>query len=308
MLKAQQDFVFSSNPANGAVNVTSKGDRFEIIMNPPLLIPLDAENVQVSVPQATVWYNTPNMFAASNSFALQCYHPNHNNPSFLLQLLIVMPPGMYAGIDQVNDTFRQELETATQALSFTDATYSWEGFELPVSFAIDPITGKTLVQFRENPIPNPAGPASSVNFAVENSIAPFLGFESGATLTSINLVNSANNVLEFLAPNAAKINSVNSYFIHTDLVTTGISVNGSAKQVVSQIPILVSGLGQQIKYLPPVPSVSQAPFLAGNTKTSILCWLTNEANEPVDTQGEYWDFRLRITYWYASQKPNVTTL
>lgn len=308
MLKAQQDFVFSSNPANGAVNITSKGDRFEIIMNPPLLVPLDAENVEVSVPQATVWYNTPNMFAESNKFGLICYHPNHNTNSTFLNLDIVMPPGMYTGIDEFNERFREVLEAATQALPFTNSTYSWEGLDLPITFEADSQTGRTIVKFRKEPVPDPFGPASVVVFGVPDSIAPFLGFEDGIDLISQNTISATGDKLSFLATKPAKINAVNSYFIHTDLVTTGISVNGSAKQVVSQIPILVSGLGQQIKYLPPVPSVSQAPFLAGNTKTSILCWLTNEANEPVDTQGEYWDFRLRITYWYASQKPNVTTL
>ena len=209
---------------------------------------------------------------------------------------------MYSGIDAFQEAYLQQLEIETQNFTNNDPTFSWDGFDPPLVFSVDPQTGRTVVTFRDG-LGGLSAPTCSFN--VEDSIGPFLGFDDQTTLIANA---SLNTPLVYLAPNAAKVNSVNSYFIHTDLVQIGMSINGSAKQVVSQVPILVDTLGKQIKYSPPVPTICQAPFLAGNTKNSVLCWLTDEKNQPVDTQGEYWDFRLRISYWYDPQKPNVTTL
>jgi hypothetical protein len=54
--------IFSSNPANGAVNRSADGSSFEIQFNgDALAIPKDAINVNVKVEEATVWWVIPNI-------------------------------------------------------------------------------------------------------------------------------------------------------------------------------------------------------------------------------------------------------
>ena len=56
----------SSDPAQGASNVSQDGSSFEIQLDDPIVIPRDALNVTVSVEEASVWWVVPNIISDEN--------------------------------------------------------------------------------------------------------------------------------------------------------------------------------------------------------------------------------------------------
>ena len=101
--------------------------------------------------------------------------------------------------------------------------------------------------------------------------------------------------LTILAPNVAQFNTVNSLLIHSDLTTLGIRFNNSYNQSISQVLINVPP-GSQIISKPYNPPKVNIQDLAGSTRSNIRFWLTNEKDERVNTNGEYWTARLAIRY------------
>ena len=58
--------IVSSNPINGATNISSDGSYFEVQLQDGLKVPNDALNVNIAVEEATVWWSVPNIITGEN--------------------------------------------------------------------------------------------------------------------------------------------------------------------------------------------------------------------------------------------------
>lgn len=281
-IKVTQDYFFSSEEVNGAKYKTPGGDEFAVEFEYGAFeIPADAEEVEVSVPRATIVYNTPNItLGVNSSFIVTAQHPLSGGP---ITVDVDLPTGIYTA-GSVND----ELFKAYNAASIADnPLFDWTNvapppFQVTVNlillrFEITLNAATTRLDFR------------TVGNAL--SLGDFLGF--GHTL--LDFPPSAPFV--YTAPDAAKVNSVNSYLIHCDLVQGGLLINGKSSQCVAQVPINVEQHGRVINYESNIPPTTQAPHLPGTSSRVVRLWLTDERNQPVDTGGEPWGFQLRTTYF-----------
>ena len=56
----------TSDPAQGATNVSADGSSFEIQLDTPLSVPRDALSTHVAVEEATIWWSVPNVITDEN--------------------------------------------------------------------------------------------------------------------------------------------------------------------------------------------------------------------------------------------------
>lgn len=280
MFMVKQDFNFSSEPENGAIDKNAKGNRFAVrFQNNWMTIPTNAQNVELSVIRAAIYYNTPNVTeGVNNSFNISLTHPTEGFYSVLVDL----PTGIYT-VANIQDAVFNTFNAATIALN---PLADWTGI-VPPPFLIelDDRVLKFVITL------DPAYDPTTVDFNVANSFGPFIGF--GNT----TLVGFGPSAYVFPAQDEAKVNNVNGYMIHSDLVQGGLLTNGVSSQTIAVVPILVQKHGELINFLPRIPTITQAPHLVGYSTRDVKLWLTDEKNQDVDTQKEDWRFILRISWW-----------
>ena len=61
IVKKQRSMFFSSDPRNGAKNVSNDGSSFTVALNSPLSIPKGAVMCELGVSQASIWNTSPNI-------------------------------------------------------------------------------------------------------------------------------------------------------------------------------------------------------------------------------------------------------
>ena len=98
-----------------------------------------------------------------------------------------------------------------------------------------------------------------------------------------------------LAPNVAAFNTVNSFYIGSDIVQRGIRINNSYNGIISQVLINVSP-GSQIVSKPFNPAKSSAQELAGAKRSNLRFRLTDDKLRPVNTNSEFWTSRVVIRW------------
>ena len=76
---------------------------------------------------------------------------------------------------------------------------------------------------------------------------------------------------------------------------TGLKFNGDYNQSISQILIDVK-VGNQIRNKPFNPANLSCLKLIGSQRSRFRVWLTDNSNNPVNTNGEYFTARLVIRY------------
>jgi hypothetical protein len=132
-------------------------------------------------------------------------------------------------------------------------------------------------------------PTSRIDFSQPNTIRELIGFPA----TDFgNFGDAARTVMGTALP---AFNAVNYLLLHTDLTNRGLRFNSEYSQVVSQILIDKPAGSQIISRLYNPPRIS-CPELIGATRSSIRVWLTNDVNQRVDTNGEYYSARIKLEY------------
>ncbi len=288
LVTVTQDYYFSSDVENGAIDVSSIGDQFSVrFSDGSVYVPLNAVNVEVSTPSASIWYNTPNVYTNSANGSLQnnraqiiSQHPTN----LLVQVFeITLPKMLVSDVAQIQAIVNAQIEEQS-VLSYANLPNGY-----PIIFSQDPATFRIKLQVKAFYL---AGILWNITNQGSNiCFGKLLGFLGGAYGT----VNQSTDGI-FVGDTAPLFNTVNSYLIHCDIIQTGILVNGISSQTVAQVPIDVQAAGFQIQYNPSIPPMAQAPHVAGARKEYVRCWLTNEKNERVDTDGQNWGFRLRLQY------------
>lgn len=271
MVRIDNDFSVSSDPALGARNVQNNGSTFDVLFNPPISVPKEAMNIKVSVERATAWYTFPNISA---SLGNNKFYVNEGVTPYVLTI----PDGLYS-LDQLSQSIINEGTNAGITNSpnpFIQLTGNEATQRVEITFGYDNI---------------------SVDW---NSDSPYviLGFTEGTTTgpTSSLPVPPADPLdYQYTADTVAGFNQVNEIFIKSDLVNDGIPLNNKFDGVLTNIQIDVPP-GSQQTYQPFRPLYCSGESLKSASRSNVRFYLTDENGDFLDTAGEYWTSTIRISY------------
>ena len=270
------NFLVTSDPKQGARNVTPSGSRFTVRLEEPIEIPKDALNCTITVEESTVWWTVPNIITGEND-KLYVTGPTQANPAVDQTVAIVIPQGLY-DVSGLNESVQNLLENAGFQVSDGVPAVSKPIFTI----TSDDATSKVVLRFEY--------PTTEIDFTPADTPKNILGFDS---LVYGPYVGAPQNIL---APSVAGFNTVNYFLIHSDLAPQGIRFNNSYNQTISQVLIDVAP-GSQIVSTPFNPAKSNCDRLAGTKIDTFTVWLTDDAQREVNTNGEYFSARIVIR-WY----------
>lgn len=268
--------IANSDPDSGAVNVSANGDRFEMNIYPPLIIPNNALNCNVVAEESTIWWTVPNISASIGNNRMYI-NGTPEAGGLTQQYIITIPDGLY-DLGGLSTAVLRELQDAGAKVTPNPL----------INFTSDEATQRVGIIFNYTDV--------SIDFTPTDTPREILGFNSQVLGIYPNVPKTV------LGDNVASFNTVNSFLIHSDLVAGGIPINGNYSSTISQVLIDVPA-GSQIISQPRHPARINAENLTGRQVSRIRFWLTDEAGNPVDTNGEYWSTRIVIHYL----KPMVAT-
>ena len=266
LVKHEFNIIASSNPANGAANVSPDGDRFQVILQDPVEIPRNALNIELSLEESNIVWTIPNIVTGVND---TLYIDGPDTLDVLQNYVITIPQGLY-DLSGLQQAILRELENAG-AKTNPDPLILLSG---------DSSTQKAEIRFNYTTV--------SIDFTQTDTFREILGFNS-------QVLGPYVSVTTVLADNVAAFNQVTSFLIHSDLTSTGLRVNNNYYQVLGQVQIDVLP-GSLITSTPFNPARTQAPELAGAKRGVINMWLTDQDNRGVNTASEFWNTRIRISY------------
>ena len=261
LVKNSLSFIVSSNPANGARNVRLNGSFFTVQLDEPISVPATAKTCTLEVNNASVWWTVPNISVDLNN---NMFYFNDGTADKSFEI----PKGLYS-VASLNTLFAREL-----------ANLGYDGDLISVSG--DDSTQRAILTFKTTGV--------SVDFTQPDTPREILGFDSRVVGPSTVSGES------FEGDTIAKFNSVNSFLLHSSIINGGIPVNDRGENIITKIPITVSP-GNQINYQPFQPVTTDASNLIGKYTNSFNVWLTDQDNNPVDTNEEYFD-ALIVLRWY----------
>ncbi len=280
----------SSNPVLGASNVSATGDAFSLNLEQPLLIPQNARNINATLQESTIWYNTPNISQALLNNSLEIYDDVAANGSWAAATWIVLtlPTGLYS-LSELNNSIDIQIQEAGGDAGLL--TFIGDESTSKINLRIN-VAG-IAVAFNNGSYPsgNATGHIGDILGATENKLPDPVILPAGTYGAPTVSVGIDNNPLTYVA----KFNTVNSYLIHSDIVSQGLNYNGQYTGILGQVLITASP-GNQIQSAPFNPPRIPADNLKGSRRTSFRFYLTDESNNPVDTLGEFFTCRVAITW------------
>ena len=252
-------FLVTSDTNAGARNKSADGSTFYVFLEEPLVIPKSALSVDIIVQEATVWWVIPNIVTGVND----TFYIDDGAP-----FTAVVPQGLYdlSGLEAAVE--RELVAGGAPAGLF--------------NFIADDATQRVVLRLNQA--------NTQVDFTQGDTFREILGFVS-------QLVPPAPTIGIFtqLGDTVAAFNQIDYFLIHSDIVNRGMRINNTFNQAIAQVLINVPP-GSQIVSTPFNPPSSQAPELIGAKRSRIKFWLTDQANNLVNTQNENWSARLVIRY------------
>ena len=109
LVESEISLLVTSDPSQGAVNVSSDGSSFEIQLDEPIEVPKDALNVNVSVEEATIWWSIPNIITGVND-KIYIYGDNDVAVPVPQLFVITIAQGLY-DLTGLNNSVQSGLET-----------------------------------------------------------------------------------------------------------------------------------------------------------------------------------------------------
>lgn len=251
----------SSDPSAGAQNVSTDGSSFTINLSTAIEIPKEAKNVNVSVLDATVWNTTPNVIEGENNKLVL--------DDGKVQYELEIPTGLY-DLPALQSAVYRELEAKSLSLD-----------PLTVELQADSATQRVIIRL--------GIVGWSVDFTGAGTLRDILGWSSEVVGPSTSAPQN------FTAPAVANFAVIQYYKLHSDLTPQGFLNNDDYDGSIARI-LITARPGSQIIYEPLHPAKVTAQFLAGAKKRSIRFWLTDQANNLVNTNSEIYSARIRISY------------
>lgn len=259
--------LFSSNPADGAQNIstgqTDAGSQFYINLEHPIEVPRDAINATVESQKVTIWNVIPNVITGINDQ----FYLEHLTISYQATI----PQGLY-DINGLQSAMEREITAVGSPPSL-------------FNLLADSATQRVNIRL------NQAG--TQMDFTQADTFRVILGFNS-----QLVPVAPSVGVYNQLADNVAAFNTLNSFLIHSDIVSQGIRINGRFANIIDEVLINVLP-GSQIAQKNFVPTRVPAPNLIGSKLKTIKMWLTDESNNLVNTNSEFWTVLVVVRFHLA---------
>ena len=275
MTLVQKDltYFFSSSEALGAQNKDNNGSRFQVKLDRPIEIPNNAVDVSIEVTSANIWFTTPNIDPVYQNNIL---YVDYTDPSTGASATwpLTIPKGLY-DIYSLNQTIEHLMCGIT--IPGTNDKFKCNSIVL----SSDVATQKVRIQLGSN---------ISILTGSTNNIASTLGFDGNDPIGP-----PVYDGEPFTAPSVARLNKINAYLLHGDLVKNGIQVNNTQANILTEIQLNVSS-GKLLTYRPFLPYKLDGAHLKYGTRDLLTFWLTNELNEYVDMNEEDYSFSVTITY------------
>lgn len=277
MTLGQKDmtYFFSSSEILGARNKDNNGSRFQINLDRPIDIPVNAVDVSIEVTSANIWFTSPNITASykNNKLYVDYTDPSGGSDIFILEI----PKGLYS-VSSLNQT----IEHLMCDTIIPDTTNRFECNSIVLSG--DTATQKVKIQLE-----------SHISILTDSILYPDNIADSLGFLPTIPIGPPAYAGQVFTAQVVAKLNRINSYLLHGDIVKNGIQVNNTQANILTEIQLDVSP-GKLLTYRPYLPYKLDGAHLKYGSRDLLTFWLTNEVNEYLDMNEENYSFSVTITY------------
>ena len=252
--------LISSDTTQGATNKSSNGDQFEVNLDRPIIIPKTARNLTVEVKTRTIWWNIANIVEGVNDKLFV-----NDGADFTLTI----PPGLYS-VTALNAAVSRALVLASKVSTL-------------ITFTADKASGKSVMTL------NAIG--LQVDFSVALTFRLLLGFDAVKKPTAATTLAST----PINSDNIASFNAIDYFLLHSSLTNQGMRVNKTYSKVVARVLIDVP-VGSQVKYRPVIPTQTNASNLKGAKISQMRFWLTDQANNSVNTNGENFTMEMVIRY------------
>ena len=257
-------------------NVSATGDSFEVLFNPPLMLPNAAERVSVACHGADIWYSFVNIQTGTTfDFTVTL------NNGTVINKSITFLKGLYS---------LSSIQTEIDAFCQADATIPDSLWLLSGSSS----TGRVTIGFNADA----AGinlSAASILFGTSTAFATLFGF-AASTLTFTAVANVT--LVQSVGITVANFSSLSHVDLRSDLGGGGAIEAGGGRgdTLASIIPDV--GPGAQINFHPSNLIEISADHLVGHPINKCRFYLTDQnGTSNIDTNGETWSARIIIT-WY----------
>jgi hypothetical protein len=98
--------------------------------------------------------------------------------------------------------------------------------------------------------------------------------------------------------NVGNFSALTSYYIHSSLVNNGLSVNGSYRNILGEVPITVTP-GELLNYKALAPAIAfNANELIGTTWTTLQFWISSQTDAILNMNGESFSFSITAIVSY----------
>lgn len=278
----KQCFTFSSDQTLGAKNIQLNGSKFTIYSEGnPFYVGTDtSSNCTVEVIQASLWNNQPNISTSYDNNRFVVYESKSREINLLIPTGQYDLTGLVAQLSLQWDNY-SGIDGDTLA-SFTPA----ESFQNTFNITGSDSTQLISIQFVLN------NPNLMIDWK-QSTLGKILGFTTEAK-------EKPDIATGYIVGNkTANFNSINSFFLSSDLVSQGANINGRYGNVIAIVPI-TSLPGNLVNFQGNVNNLfTDCDNILGrrNGRTQLTFWLSNEKNEPLDMVGEVYSFTLLIR-WY----------
>lgn len=269
--------ICSSDPNNGALNLSENKDRFDIEFAEPLSI--EGEPT-MKILTASMFFNFPNIDATNNVLNYTWIKYSSNGVIASQGTgTVTLPVGLYSLSDIDAEISRQVRNDDTNDLT-GDA----------ISLTPNNATGKAVCTVSLPNIVNSLYDYTlNVNWTT-SSLASILGFTSNVTVSQLT---DKGDFVASEAANQASLNQVNAVRVHCS-ACTGSLVNGASSDTLCEIPIDVSP-GSQLNYNPRiVPRISAPAFKTNLNRLTVK--LTDEQNRSINMNGEIFTVTLLVEW------------
>ena len=262
---------FNSSAETGAIPVGNLGNEFSVQLITPIMIPRAAITATLEVSNCTIWNSSPNISSLIKNNKMYFTYLNVDYES-------TFPDGLYADYDMnafMNIFFNKNnlptnLFVITSSTATQKVTIVFNFMDLKIDFT-KPEACIDVLGFNPEIILGPVPPLISVG---DDNLTPFYK----------------------IAPNVAKFNRVENYYLVSNLLSTGIPQNQISSGILARIPIDVRN-GSLINYNPTNPTRCNATELIGTIRQVLKFRLLDQLLRDVSTFGEDFSFCINIRYY-----------
>ena len=262
---------FNSSAETGSTPVGNLGNEFSVQLITPIMIPRAAITATLEVSNCTIWNSSPNISSLIKNNKMYFTYLNVDYES-------TFPDGLYADYDMnafMNIFFNKNnlptnLFVITSSTATQKVTIVFNFIDLKIDFT-KPDVCIDVLGFNPEIILGPVTPLISVG---DDDLTPFYK----------------------IAPNVAKFNRVENYYLVSNLLSTGIPQNQISSGILARIPIDVRN-GSLINYNPTNPTRCNATELIGTIRQVLKFRLLDQLLRDVSTFGEDFSFCINIRYY-----------